>query len=176
MWSVVVRLFGWKYSIRGLDGKCTHFDCKTSMENFDFLLTVNVSIFISVSNQLDAQNLFYNRFYFMLLHVSSTCPPMFLSGAISVHSRTLHTILSSHLGLCFLSDLWLWRLRLNLSQFDHSSNICRKGKKLWSSSTNTFSTCCLPLSLTSKHSSQNFVSKYQHPYFHSQRDRHRGMK
>ena len=30
-------------------------------------------IFISVFNQLDAQNLFYNKFYFMPLHVSSTC-------------------------------------------------------------------------------------------------------
>ena len=30
-------------------------------------------IFISVFNQLDAQNLFHNKFYFMLLHVSSTC-------------------------------------------------------------------------------------------------------
>jgi len=29
--------------------------------------------FISVFNQLDAQNLFHNKFYFMLLHVSSTC-------------------------------------------------------------------------------------------------------
>jgi len=28
--------------------------------------------FISVFNQLDAQNLFYNNFYFMPLHVSST--------------------------------------------------------------------------------------------------------
>ena len=30
-------------------------------------------VFISVFNQLDAQNLFYNKFYFMPLHVSSTC-------------------------------------------------------------------------------------------------------
>ena len=30
-------------------------------------------IFISVFNQLDAQNLFHNKFYFMPLHVSSTC-------------------------------------------------------------------------------------------------------
>ena len=27
----------------------------------------------SVFNQLDGQNLFYNKFYFMPLHVSSTC-------------------------------------------------------------------------------------------------------
>ena len=37
------------------------------------LLTVHLSTFISVFNQLDAINLFYNRFYFMPLHVSSTC-------------------------------------------------------------------------------------------------------
>jgi len=37
------------------------------------LLTVHLSIFISVFNQLDAQNLFHSKFYFMPLHVSSTC-------------------------------------------------------------------------------------------------------
>jgi len=40
---------------------------------FYVLLTVHLSIFISVFNQLDAQNLFHNKFYFMPLHVSSTC-------------------------------------------------------------------------------------------------------
>jgi len=39
----------------------------------DVLLTVRLSIFISVFNQFDAQNLFHNKFYFMPLHVSSTC-------------------------------------------------------------------------------------------------------
>jgi len=29
--------------------------------------------FIPVFNQLDVQNLFHNKFYFMPLHVSSTC-------------------------------------------------------------------------------------------------------
>ena len=33
----------------------------------------NGTLFISVFNQLDAQNLFHNKFYFMSLHVSSTC-------------------------------------------------------------------------------------------------------
>ena len=41
--------------------------------NFDVLLTVHLGIFISVFNQLDAQNLFHNKFYFMPLNVSSTC-------------------------------------------------------------------------------------------------------
>ena len=40
--------------------------------NFDVLLTLHLSIFISVFNQLDTQNLFHNKFYFMPLHVSST--------------------------------------------------------------------------------------------------------
>jgi len=40
---------------------------------FDVLLTVHLSILISVFNQLDAKNLFHNKFYFMPLHVSSTC-------------------------------------------------------------------------------------------------------
>jgi len=40
---------------------------------FDVLLTVPLSIFISVFSQLDAQNFFHNKFYFMPLHVSSTC-------------------------------------------------------------------------------------------------------
>jgi len=37
------------------------------------LQTHIISLFISVFNQLDAQNLFHNKFYFMPLHVSSTC-------------------------------------------------------------------------------------------------------
>ena len=40
---------------------------------FGVLLTVHLSIFISVFNQLDAQNLLQSKFYFMPLHVSSTC-------------------------------------------------------------------------------------------------------
>ena len=40
---------------------------------FDVLLTVHLSIFIAVFNQIDAQNLFHNKFYFVPLHVSSTC-------------------------------------------------------------------------------------------------------
>ena len=58
-------------------------DCSTRRGNFALystffiffyiLLTLHLSIFISVFNQLDAQNLFHNKFYFMPLHVSSTC-------------------------------------------------------------------------------------------------------
>jgi hypothetical protein len=37
------------------------------------MLTVHLSTFILVFNQLDAQNLFYNKFYFTPLHVSNKC-------------------------------------------------------------------------------------------------------
>jgi len=40
---------------------------------FDVLLTVHLSIFILVINQLDAQNFVLQLVYFMPLHVSSTC-------------------------------------------------------------------------------------------------------
>ena len=43
------------------------------LRNFDDLLTVCLSIFISIFNQLDPQNLFHNKFNFMPLHASSTC-------------------------------------------------------------------------------------------------------
>ena len=36
------------------------------IQYFDVLLTVHLSIFISVFNQLDAQNLFHNKFYFII--------------------------------------------------------------------------------------------------------------
>ena len=42
------------------------------LKSFDVLLTVHLSIFISVFNQLDAQNLFHNMYYFTPLHVSNT--------------------------------------------------------------------------------------------------------
>jgi len=44
-----------------------------TLYRFDVLLTVHLSIFISVFNQFDAQNLFHSKLYFMPLHVSSTC-------------------------------------------------------------------------------------------------------
>jgi len=37
------------------------------------ILQLTICIFISVFNQLDVQNLFHNKFYFMPLHVTSTC-------------------------------------------------------------------------------------------------------
>ena len=51
------------------------FGCSNCTHTFFFyvLLTVHLSIFISVFKQLDAQNLFHNKFYLMPLHVLSTC-------------------------------------------------------------------------------------------------------
>ena len=43
-----------------------------SKKSFDVLLTVHLSIFILVINQLDAQNFVLQEVYFMPLHVSST--------------------------------------------------------------------------------------------------------
>jgi hypothetical protein len=58
--GAVVNAINWDGSMRWRHNRC-----------FDVLLTVHFSTFISVFNQLDAQNLFYNKFYFMPLHVSS---------------------------------------------------------------------------------------------------------
>jgi len=57
--------------------------------NYDVLLTVNLSIFISVFNQFDAQNLFHNKFYFVPLHVSSTCA-YHQKVKIALHSPGYH--------------------------------------------------------------------------------------
>ena len=46
-------------------------------------------VFISVINQLDAQNLFHNKFYFMPLHVSSTCA-RHQEVKIALHSLWYH--------------------------------------------------------------------------------------
>ena len=56
---------------------------------FDILLTVHISIFILVFNQLAAQNLFHNTFYFMPLHVSSTCADH-QEVKIALHSLWYH--------------------------------------------------------------------------------------
>jgi len=56
----------WKLNIQNL---LWHFKQGRKILNFDVLLTVHLSLFISVINQLDAQNLFYNKFLFH----ASTC-------------------------------------------------------------------------------------------------------
>jgi len=56
---------------------------------FEILLTVRLSIFISVFNQIDAQNLFHNKFHFMPLHVSSTCAHR-QEVKIALHSLWYH--------------------------------------------------------------------------------------
>ena len=60
-------------------------------------------MFISVFNQLDAQTLFYNKFYFMPLHVSSTCAHH-QEVKIALHSLWYHVVHrlreDSSLNLC----------------------------------------------------------------------------
>jgi len=45
---------------------------KVEFKNFDVLLTVHLSLFISVITQLDTKNLVLQYLHFMPLHVSST--------------------------------------------------------------------------------------------------------
>ena len=58
------------------------FSMLTGATNFDVLLTVHLSIFISVFNQLDAQHLFHNKFYFMPVHVLITPIGVMIPGAV----------------------------------------------------------------------------------------------
>ena len=50
---------------------------------------MHLSIFISLFNQHDAQNLFHDKFYFMRLHISSTCAHR-QEVKISLHSLWYH--------------------------------------------------------------------------------------
>ena len=71
--SFTGKVFGQRITNMGFFYCCSHSSNFEIFSDLDVLLTVHLSIFISVFNQLDAQNLFHNNFYFMLLHVSSTC-------------------------------------------------------------------------------------------------------
>ena len=51
----------------------SHTEEKTYKINFYVLLTVHLSIFILVINQLDAQNLFYNKFISCLYIFRTPC-------------------------------------------------------------------------------------------------------
>ena len=48
-------------------------DGQSPEKDFDILLTVHLSIFILVINQLDAQNLFYNKFISCLYMFRAPC-------------------------------------------------------------------------------------------------------
>jgi len=61
------------YALYSLSFLLEDLKCINVYTCFDVLLTVHLSIFISVFNQLDAHNLFHNKFYFMPLHASRTC-------------------------------------------------------------------------------------------------------
>jgi len=80
------------------------------LSDFDVLLTVNLSILISVFNQLDAQILFHNMFYFMSVHVSSTCAHL---HEVKIASHSLwyhHTYGCDDTGGCRHSFGWnIWK-------------------------------------------------------------------
>ena len=76
-------------------GSIVGFSEHTNNFFFDVLLTVHLSIFISKFNQLDAQNLFHSKFYFMPLHVSSTCAHH-QEVKIALHSLWYHHTYRSH--------------------------------------------------------------------------------
>jgi len=56
--------------------------------DYAYLFNFNFNI-ISLFNQLDAQNLFHNKFYFMPLHVPSTCT-YHQEVKIALHSLWYH--------------------------------------------------------------------------------------
>jgi len=82
----------------------------------DVLLTVHLSIFIAVFNQLDVQNLFHSKFYFMPLHVSSTCTHH-QEVKIALHSLWYHhtetsewtkiTKIQFYIYILFCASSWL---------------------------------------------------------------------
>jgi len=79
---------------------------------------VHLSIFISVFNQLDEQNLFHNKFYFMPLHVSSTC---------AHHQEvkiTLHSLWYHH------TYRWPSRARDQITHFHVTERSCVITKKV----------------------------------------------
>ena len=75
------------------------------LENFDVLLTVHLSIFISVFNQLDAQNLFHNMFYSFdcvwKLRISSG----FYRGALDVWATKVNIKVAPEIWWCVRSQM-----------------------------------------------------------------------
>jgi len=82
---------------------------------FDVLLTLHLSIFISVFNQLDAQNLFYNKFI--------SCLYMFRAHVLIIRRSKLHYTASGiikPIGDCLVQVLF------HVSTcFEHVLEICR---------------------------------------------------
>jgi len=64
------------------------------MNYFNVLLTVHLSLFISVFNQIYAQNLLHNKIYFTPVHVSNTCAHH-QEVKIALHSLWYHHIETS---------------------------------------------------------------------------------
>ena len=80
-------------------------------------LRIRQGIFISVFNQLDEQNLFHNKFYFVPLHVSSTCGHH-QEVKIVLHSLWYHHTETSEWSkfcfkISFISCLYMFRARVH---------------------------------------------------------------
>ena len=70
---------------------------------------VHLSIFISVTNQLDEQNLFHSKFYFMPLHVSSTICSSSRGQNCYTHPLISHLQLWWYQRMCnAILNSWWW--------------------------------------------------------------------
>jgi len=81
----------------------------------DIYLLQRNSTFISVYNQLNAQNLFHNKFYFMPLHLSSTCAHH-LRSKLHYTASGIITPIGGRLVTCSSS----WLLRCTVSKMSKS--------------------------------------------------------
>ena len=78
---------------------------KRIIRNIHFIETWTKIKFISVFNQVDAQNLFQNKFYFMSLHVSSTCAHH-QEVKIALHSLWYQVWWYKRLCIAILTSWW----------------------------------------------------------------------
>ena len=62
------------------------------LEYFDLLLTVHLSIFILVINQLDAQNLFYNKFISCVYMFRAPCAHRQDVKIVRVHGTVTYRV------------------------------------------------------------------------------------
>ena len=85
-------------------GNSTAAACNICETNFDVLLTVHLSIFILVINQLDAQNLFYNKFISCLYIFRAPCAHRQEVKIVFYSLRYHHTYRCDDTGGCKTSS------------------------------------------------------------------------
>ena len=91
------RLLQLPVSVHNTQRKIQTCSTEETLKNYDVLLTVHLSIFILVINQLDAQNFVLQKIYFISLHVSSTCAHH-QEVKIALHSLWYHHTEASELS------------------------------------------------------------------------------